>query len=931
MNAVKVRGTIPVISRWLYRRDTGKAARLLAAGSIEAVRELAGVFVAAEDPASRTAAARALAGITEPRQALALCTECLLRDDPDLDGLLRDAPLLPPGPGERALFLFCTRRSAAPGRPYREEDLSLLAAGYAAAHPKIRSRACKSAKRDSTCGILARALAGPSSTQDAARWSYLEWEVVIRGLALEQQWDRLWLLVPHAPAPLALTAIAALHAAGWQPMGDARIAWDAVAPATVERWTFPVPVSGAPAPAAKPAGQVVRLSFSPDGSLLATGTTGGSVEVHRTITPGTVSSISLGDDTVRILAIPAGNTHLVTGTGERTVSCFRLDDNSLVWTREHKHPVTAVLPDPDGKRLFLGDRTGHLFILSLEDGRPIYSLHLCSSPVTCIARAGPVTACGHADGTVAILDAEKPDPLIVNGATSPVRSLAITPDGTGCVAIFEQGFPALFATETGERVRAFRGHAGTAAHGAHSPGGGWFAVANDEHTIRIWDQGSAAPAATIPLYSRQATALGAAPDGSVLFAGFHDGTVRVYGMPGARLLREFKAHKKAIGTCSVSPAGDRVATASWDGTTRVLRLPHCEALRTWDAHAGGIAALAGPAGTLIAPVTADGTGRLMDGKDGSVIRTIDLYTPAVRAAALSPDGSILAVAGADATLRFWDIRAGSLAGSCGRRSTSWRCCAFLPGGKSLVAGGWDGSLAIIHVPDGTIACTLNGHTSTVTCCALSPDGDHLITGSNDTTARIWMGPGYEAGAVIRDSRTEIGAVAVSPDGVRFAAGGSDGVIRLYCLPYGTPDCSIAGPPGTVTSLAFTEDGCLVVAGYDSGICAFFSVFEQRLIRTVPAHAGAVTGSIVLHGGRTLVTTGADGACRFRPLPHLPFPARASPVDIAAVEREEQQATRESTRAQWAFLHALLAARFRDEIGICMLPAGPGLYDIMVVG
>ena len=931
MNFVKGRGTIPVISRWLYRRDAKKAARHLATGSIDGVRELAEVFVATEDPACRTAAARALSGITAPRQAAALCTECLLRDDPDLARLLRDASLLPPDPAERALFLFCTGRYAEPGGPGRDDDLSLLAAGYAAAHPKIRSRACTSAKHDNTCGILARALAGPSGMQDAARWSYSEWEVVIRGMAGEQQWDRLWLLVPHAPAPLALGAIAAIKTAGWQPTGDARIAWDAVAPAAVERWTFPVPVSGAPAPAAKPAGQVVRLAFSPDGSLLATGTTGGSVEVHRTITPGTVSSISPGAGAVRFLAIPAGNTHLVTGTGDTTVSCFRLEDNTLVWSREHERPVTAVLPDPDGKRLFLGDRTGHLFILSLEDGRPIYSLHLCSSPVTCIARAGPVTACGHADGTVAILDAEKPDPLIVNGATSPVRSLAITPDGTGCVAIFERGFSALFATATGERARAFRGHAGTAAHGAHSPGGGWFAVATDEHTIRIWDLRSAAPAATIPLYSRQATTLAAAPDGSVLFAGFHDGTIRVYGMPGARLLREFKAHKKAVGTCSVSPAGDRVATASWDGTTRLLRLPHCEALRTWDAHAGAIAALAGPAGTLIAPVTADGTARLINGKDGTVIRTIDLYTPAVRAAALSPDASILAVAGADATLRFWDTRAGSLAGSCGRRSTSWRCCAFLPGGESLIAGGWDGSLAIIQVPDGTLARTLRGHTSTVTCCAISPDGDHLITGSNDTTVRVWKGPGFEAGAVIRDSRTEIGAVAVSPDGVRFAACGSDGVIHLYCLPYGALDGSVTGPPGTVTSLAFTEDGCLVVAGYDSGICAFFSVFEKRLIHTVPAHAGAVTGSIVLPGGRTLVTTGADGACSFRPLPYLPFPSRASPADIAAVEREEQQATRESARAQWVFLHALLAARFRDEIGICMLPAEPGLYDIMVVG
>jgi FOG: WD40 repeat len=161
-------------------------------------------------------------------------------------------------------------------------------------------------------------------------------------------------------------------------------------------------------------------------------------------------------------------------------------------------------------------------------------------------------------------------------------------------------------------------------------------------------------------------------------------------MPGARLLREFKGHKKTVTFCAVAPDGSRFATASWDGTTKLWRLPKGEIARTMDAHAGGIVTLAGSSGMLIAMVTEDGIARVLNGSDGTLLCTIDLYTPSVRTAAMSPDGMYLASAGSDSTIRIWNVRDGGLVAAGERHSTSQRCCTFHPDNATLSQGGGTG-------------------------------------------------------------------------------------------------------------------------------------------------------------------------------------------------------------------------------------------------
>lgn len=900
------------------------------------------------DPHAAEAAMAALRTPVTPAVHEAFCAEVTSRDCPALFRFALQADYIPSDPAARALFLFLS------GEQDRFPIIDpfphpALAKAYRDAPAGMRSRVRNAARHTGRSAVFARMFMGDDGRPETSAWVPDEWELVLAGLAKEKAWADLWQILFSAPVGSALAALHAIRSSGWTPPGDDRSVWEGIKDVLPDAWQYPVLSAGAEQVFEAPDHQVLRFAFSPDSRLLATGDSGGRVRIWHAGRGALVCTLpSAGDDPpASLLFSPDGKQLLVCGS-DGVLRNYRASDGALLWSNSlGRSAITCCSPEDTGFFLLAANKNGEVFCIDTATGRQEVLAGGRRGAVTALARLpGGYTAAGYADGAVCVIPANGAEPwLAAHPSGDPVNLLVPSPDNAGLLVLCSSTPPSLRDIRTGELLQAFTGTSGRASCFAAAPDASWFAVGADDCSHRIWVQRQKEPEATVPFYRRGVISCMAIAGSALLACGYSDGFIRTIRVPEGTPAESRKAHTKAIAAISCSPDGRLLAVSGWDRKVTLHDPGTLKPLRTLSGQAGGVAALSlSPCGTYAAAGYQNGTAVVYDCRDGSIVLSFPLYSSRVKTTILSPDGTLLASAGDDSSLRLWNVRDGSLVAVLEGLTSSVSALAFSPDGKVCLAGGWDGKLRSWTVPDGGIPAVVPCHTSTITCCVVSPSGTFIVTGSNDTTVAVRGLPGMEPLAVISGSGSEVGAVALSPAGDLLAAGGADGVARLYLLPGGEDAGTIPLPPGTVTALAFTCDGTVLAAGYEAGTIVLLSVPEQRLIHVAGTHGAAVSSLCVTPCGTGLVSGGADGTVRRFPLPWTRPLSATMPEDVSALAvaapapglKRGSGSGAGSTagngdRAERLFLYRLLAARFRNEVGLCIPEDDPGAFDIRIAG
>ncbi|MFG3552596.1 WD40 repeat domain-containing protein [Streptomyces sp. NPDC047725] len=290
-----------------------------------------------------------------------------------------------------------------------------------------------------------------------------------------------------------------------------------------------------------------------------------------------------------------------------------------------------------------------------------------------------------------------------------------------------------------------------------------------------------------PLRAGLVYAVAFSPDGSLLAAGSHDGTVRLWDTTTRTPLGQpLTGHNGLVYTVAFSPDGSLLATGSHDGTVRLWDTTTRTVGQTLTDNLGPVTSVAfSPDGSLLATGSHDGTLRLWD----TTTRTPagpppSAHSKPVHAVAFSPDGSLLATGSRDGTVRLWDTTTRT---PVGRPLTDNHgptpVVAFSPNGSLLATGHYDHTLGLwdtaAHTPVGQ---PLTGHSKPVVAVAFSPDGSLLATGSYDQTVRLWDTATRAVGQPLTGHRGRVQAVAFSPDGSLLATGSRDGTVQLWVVP-----------------------------------------------------------------------------------------------------------------------------------------------------
>ena len=239
--------------------------------------------------------------------------------------------------------------------------------------------------------------------------------------------------------------------------------------------------------------------------------------------------------------------------------------------------------------------------------------------------------------------------------------------------------------------------------------------------------------------------------------------------------------------------------------------------------------------------------------------------------AFSPDGKRLA-ARCDAKPCLALVQAGAFPSNLPWNLAQPTTMAFSPNGRVMAIGTQDGPVHLWSTDRGAVVGSLQGSKSPISAVAFSPDGSRLASRASDGMVRLWdvatRKEIAKASASVNDSDSSI---AFSPGGKTLALA-DDKSVRLWDTEKGTDAVKLQGHTDTVRSVAFSQDGTVLVS--TAGEVIFWSVAQGGRLATLTVAGVEDASTIVTPDGFVDVMGQASPARMLCRIGRVSFPLEA---------------------------------------------------------
>lgn len=319
----------------------------------------------------------------------------------------------------------------------------------------------------------------------------------------------------------------------------------------------------------------------------------------------------------------------------------------------------------------------------------------------------------------------------------------------------------------------------------------------------------------------------------------------------------------------------------------------------WEGHYGPVLSIThNKTGTLLLTGGDDGTIRVWNLNDNSLVRTLLSKNKKLTSLSVSPDNTKLVSTGpgSESFVEVWDINSGSLIKTLSRPSISLKTVTFSRDGKKIASclNGiyiWDlnsgslirsftdkysesvvfstdglkiisgdslGNVEFSNITTGASDKTFAAHQSKVTAIALSPDGTRLATGSHDKRLNIWDINGTLINPFI-GHYNDVVSLDFSTDGTKLASCAYDKTVRIWGLFPGNLLHTFHDNTEIVNSVSLSPDGSKMVAGSNDATIMFFDVSSDEYPTpwSFMGHTAKVASIAFSPDGNNLITGGYD--------------------------------------------------------------------------
>ena len=232
------------------------------------------------------------------------------------------------------------------------------------------------------------------------------------------------------------------------------------------------------------------------------------------------------------MAFSPDGSMLASGSRDKTIRLWDTGSGQLLATLAgHADWINGVAFSPTGHILASRSRDGTIRLWDANSGQ-LKAVLLTSGYAMAFSPDGSILASGNGDGMTRLWDTDSGQlKATLEGTPSwGVISVAFSPDGSTLASGDRNDDIRLWDVARGQLLNTLYGHREDVRSVAFSPDGGTLASGSDDETIRLWDVGRGQLKAMLEGHTGSVNLVAFSPDGSRLASRSRDGTTLLWDM-----------------------------------------------------------------------------------------------------------------------------------------------------------------------------------------------------------------------------------------------------------------------------------------------------------------------------------------------------------------------------------------------------------------
>lgn len=239
-------------------------------------------------------------------------------------------------------------------------------------------------------------------------------------------------------------------------------------------------------------GVVNRVTFSPDGETVASGSEDQTIKVWHLETGELVQSVISESQGVKFAVISPDGKMLASSSGDNSIQLWQLPTEKIQHTLiGHLGIVNQAAFSPNGQTLISGSQDGTIKLWDTSSGELLHTLrgHSAAIKTVIVSPDGKFVVSGSEDKTIKIWHLG--GGVLLHNLTQhsqTINSLAISPDNQLLASSSADNTIRVWHLASGKLMDILWGHSEPVRSVAFSPNGKILASGSEDRTIKIWQQ-----------------------------------------------------------------------------------------------------------------------------------------------------------------------------------------------------------------------------------------------------------------------------------------------------------------------------------------------------------------------------------------------------------------------------------------------------------